>query len=132
MTQDMKTTEFSESSMSRRVVNALRSYNIFAPIELEGVSVDELKRIPDLGAKGVKEVVLYCSYVGVEIIGKEQCTKKQQQQPWVKKLIDEAIKADRQACAERAWIALVNHAQPWDVRMDVTNAILNRENNEQD
>ena len=30
---------------------------------------------------------------------------------------------ERKACADRAWIALVKHKQPWDVRQDVTEAI---------
>ena len=30
---------------------------------------------------------------------------------------------EREACAERAWIALVKHKQPWNVRQDVTDAI---------
>jgi hypothetical protein len=34
-----------------------------------------------------------------------------------------AAKYEREACADRAWIALVKHKQPWDVRQDVTEAI---------
>jgi len=30
---------------------------------------------------------------------------------------------EREKCAERAWIALVKHCQPWNVRQDVTDAI---------
>ena len=29
-----------------------------------------------------------------------------------------------EGCAERAWLALVKHKQPWNVRQDVTDAIL--------
>jgi hypothetical protein len=28
-----------------------------------------------------------------------------------------------ESCAEKAWIALVKHKQPWNVRQDVTDAI---------
>ena len=28
-----------------------------------------------------------------------------------------------ESCAERAWLALVKHKQPWNVRLDVTEAI---------
>lgn len=28
-----------------------------------------------------------------------------------------------ESCAERAWLALVKHKQPWNVRQDVTEAI---------
>lgn len=32
-----------------------------------------------------------------------------------------------ESCAERAWIALVKHKQPWNVRQDVTEAILKKD-----
>jgi hypothetical protein len=32
-----------------------------------------------------------------------------------------------ESCAERAWLALVKHKQPWNVRQDVTDAILAKE-----
>jgi len=35
----------------------------------------------------------------------------------------EAIELENEACAERAWIALVKHGQPLNVRKDVTDAI---------
>jgi len=35
----------------------------------------------------------------------------------------EVEKHVREECAERAWIALVKHCQPWNVRQDVTDAI---------
>jgi hypothetical protein len=43
--------------------------------------------------------------------------------PWVMKLVNDAVMKEREACAERAWIALVKHKQPWNIRQDVTEAI---------
>ena len=41
----------------------------------------------------------------------------------VRKMVDAIAKEEREACAERAWTALVKHGQPWNVRQDVTDAI---------
>ena len=44
------------------------------------------------------------------------------------KLVEErAVAKEREACADRAWIALINQSQPWNVRQDVTQAILKRD-----
>ena len=39
------------------------------------------------------------------------------------KLLNDVRGHEREKCAERAWIALVKHGQPWNVRQDVTEAI---------
>jgi len=39
------------------------------------------------------------------------------------KLVEEH---ERESCAEKAWIALVKHGQPLNVRQDITNAIRTR------
>lgn len=54
----------------------------------------------------------------------EEKTRKQLREEiiytWVPPhFVDMAI----ESCAERAWIALVKHKQPWNVRQDVTEAI---------
>jgi len=41
----------------------------------------------------------------------------------VRTLEDAIAKEEREKCAERAWIALIKHGQPWNVRQDVTDAI---------
>lgn len=45
------------------------------------------------------------------------------------KMLSDVRSAEREKCAERAWIALVKHRQPWNVRQDVTEAI--RQENKQ-
>lgn len=45
------------------------------------------------------------------------------------KMLSDVRSAEREKCAERAWIALVKHGQPWNVRQDVTEAI--RQENKQ-
>lgn len=44
-------------------------------------------------------------------------------------MLSDVRSAEREKCAERAWIALVKHRQPWNVRQDVTEAI--RQENKQ-
>ena len=44
-------------------------------------------------------------------------------------MLSDVRSAEREKCAERAWIALVKHRQPWNVRQDVTEAI--RQDNKQ-
>jgi hypothetical protein len=41
----------------------------------------------------------------------------------IKRFAELVAEKERESCAERAWVALVKHGQPWNVRQDVTNAI---------
>ena len=66
-----------------------------------------------------------CNLSGLEAFAKLVAEKERERMiyagphEWAK----EAIELENEACAERAWIALVKHGQPWNVRQDVTNAI---------
>lgn len=44
-------------------------------------------------------------------------------------MLSDVRSAEREKCAERAWLELVKHKQPWNVRQDVTEAI--RQENKQ-
>lgn len=46
--------------------------------------------------------------------------------PHLVSLVNKAIESEREACAERAWVALVKHKQPWNVRQDIVDVITER------
>ena len=92
------------SDVRRMVIGAGLDYNDLRVKQLA-------KAAFDLGCKHERERMIYAG-----------------PHEWAK----EAIKLEREACSDRAWIALVKHGQPWNVRQAVTEAIREKETNELD
>lgn len=65
-----------------------------------------------------QEIIEMPEYLNASYEGDDLYTGDQ-----VRELMKLVADKEREACSERAWIALVKHKQPWNVRQDVTDAI---------
>jgi len=130
MTQEIINIDIKETSLPVRVKNCLAAGNIKNVEQLLQLEVWQLKRIPNLGMKSAKEIIEYVNSLGYELKGQDSFDKNKAKLPWVTKLIDEAVAKERENCSDRVWMALIKHGIAWNVRQDVTSAIMLKVQNE--
>lgn len=124
MTQKTLDTNITDTPLSGRVINCCISEKILNVGHLSQMSASQLLRVPNMGKKGVAEISDYLDSLGYELKGKDKITKVNMKKLSVQELIDEAVNKEREKCADRAWMALIKNQLPWNVRQDVTNAIM--------
>ena len=124
MTQEITNIEIKDTPLPVRVQNCLSAASIKNVEQLLQLEAWRLKTIPNLGIKSIKEIIEYVNSLGCELKGQDAFDKNKAKLPWVIRLIDEAVDKERKNCSDRVWMALIKHGISWDVRQDITNAIM--------
>lgn len=124
MTKQIIDTNIRETTLSGRIQNCLVSEKIMNVGQLLQMEASQLLKISNLGAKGIREVDSYLASLGYELKGREKLVKSKAKESRISLLIADAVKKEREKCADRAWMALINHQLPWNIRQDVTSAIM--------
>jgi DNA-directed RNA polymerase alpha subunit len=71
--EDIKTDSIEKLSLGLRYEHCLRSENIYTITQLKQWSVRELRKVPNLGMKGIKQIEYAMSVIGLHLKGQEPC-----------------------------------------------------------
>ena len=102
--------EVKDMKISGRAKNCLKSAGVKTVKDLLDVEAWELLRVPNLGRKSVEEIIEYLGEIGHSLKGQNKFYKCKQQLPWVVKLIEEAVAAERIGCFDAAYDAHATEA----------------------
>lgn len=94
-----------DTELSILAINCLRSEGATKVGDLVNISIRRLQRIPNFGAVKVRDTIKMMNKYGIRLEGQERYDKKKAEIPWVKKLIQEAVAAERAECLFLANVA---------------------------
>jgi hypothetical protein len=92
--------ELKETSLTVRTRNCLLASQIYTFKDLLDKSYTYFWKIDGIGAKSVAEIIEMVNSHGYTVENQDFFYKKKASLPWVKKLIEEAVAKEREACAK--------------------------------
>ena len=75
LNEDIKTGSIDKLDLPIRVLHCLRSEGIYTTAQLQQWTTRDLRKIPNMGAKGIREVEYAMLAIGLHLKGQEPCVK---------------------------------------------------------